>query len=428
MRDYYCTSVSKAGYAWHPAEFLFQSGVLAEHFDVQIIDAIAQELNPHEAARLIREPVDLLVGLVGAACPDEDLDFIRKIPARLKVVSGEVVLPQPAKWLANHKGIDAAMSDFSIARLLDLAEGAEEAPGLAIRSKRGISTPTSVNTSFIDIPTPCHELFNMRAYRMPLQKHRPYAELLTDFGCPHRCSFCNSGSLPYRRRRADGIDRELDLIQRLGLRQIFLKDMSFGAHSEHAVMIADLLAARDFDWHCYARIDNLTDVLIERMARAGCRLVQIGVEHVNEKILRRAGKRYTPGRIRDVFQAIRRAGMDAGAHLVLGLPGETPETLKELERFIDTFDDAIYLSINLYAPRMGSPLAGIGEVGDGPHDSTNGSDFGALPKAVLVRARNAMYRGFYLRPARIMRLARKMHPDDMTRSLTGFLKRVMLKR
>ncbi len=420
MRDYYCTSLSKAGYAWHPAEFLFQSGHVAKRFDLQIIDAVAEKLSPYECARRVREPVDLLFGLVGAACPEEDLGFMENIPARVKVVCGENVLPDPVKWLEKHPGIDAAMSDFATADLLALAGGARKAPGMAIRHGDGISAPAPVKASIIDIPRPRHELFNMRAYRMPLQKSLPFAELLTDFGCPHGCTFCNSGTLAYRRRRAEDIAKELDFIKTVGIRQIFLKDMSFGAHAKHARMLLDLLSARGFDWHCYARVDDLHESLIQAMGQSGCHLAQIGAEHVSENILRATGKRYGRARIYEVFRNIRRAGMDGGAHFILGLPGETQETLRDLADFIASFDDAIYISINLYAPRMGSPMAGAAGYVESPHDSTRGSEFGALPRQDLIRARNAMYRGFYMRPGRLARLARKMKPADAARSLGAF--------
>ncbi|MCB1155687.1 hypothetical protein KDL45_18650, partial [bacterium] len=57
--------------------------------------------------------------------------------------------------------------------------------------------------------------------------------------------------------------------------------------------------------------------------------------------------------------------------------------------------------------------------GETPHDSTSGSEHGALPRAQLERARAAMYRAFYTRPSRVVRLISRMRPGDMWGGVRG---------
>jgi len=421
MRDYYCTSAVKAGYAWHPAEFLFQSGFLADDFDVEILDAPALGLPWRKAlSRATRRPVALLFGLVGASFPDRDMAFLRKIPARWKAVSGEVVLPDPSQWLEKYEDFDAAVSDFSADGLSALCEGRKESAGVALRRPGGVVPPLPNRKRVFRIPRPRHELFSWGAYRMPLQKRRPFASLLTDFGCPHDCAFCNSGSLFYRRRAADNVDEELFALRRMGFGELFCKDMSFGAHKAHARTVLDLLSGYSFSWHAYGRIEDLEPDLLARMAACGCHLVQVGAEHVDPGILKSAGKGHDAEAILRFLDDAGRVGIDVGLHLILGLPGETRETLSELERFCAGDVPAAYISVNLYAPRRGSPLERRQGGGDEPHDSTRGSDSGALPREDLIRARRRIYRRFYSRPERIRALAGRMRPSEILPALKLF--------
>lgn len=420
MRDYYCTSVAKAGYAWHPAEFLFQSGVLAERFDVTIVDAIASNLTAEQTrARVGDRPIDLALGLVGATDPEADLAFLRSLGAKTLAVSGEVVRPDGVELLRRYEFVDGAMVDFSTGGLLDLIDGAEDAPGVAIRRGGEIVAPRPETSREFRVPTPRHDLFAMADYRMPLQKHRPFASLLTDYGCPYDCSFCNTGTLRYRRRPMEDVEAELAAIRRLGVRELFLKNMSFGAHKAHSADVLDLLARHDFTWHTYARIEDLSAEMLAGMAAAGCHLVQIGIEHVAPEILSAAGKRYGEDDIRRVLADAKRVGVDVGFHLVLGLPGETRETLARLRRFLTGADGAVYISVNLYAPRIGSRLEQAQGGGETPHDSTSGSEHGALPRTQLEQARASMYRAFYTRPTRVARLVSRMRPADMWGGVRG---------
>ncbi|MBZ0270396.1 radical SAM protein [bacterium] len=423
MRDYYCTSVAKAGYAWHPGEFLFQSAILAPHFRVEILDATAEGFTADAARRrAAREPVDLLFGLVGAADPRGDLEFLHSIPARKRVVSGEVVQPDPAAWLETHRDIDGAVGNFTGDGLLALFDGNAEARGVAVRRGGKVRPALPVEGREFSMARPRHELFRRDAYRMPLQRERWFASLLTDYGCPHRCAFCNTGHLGYRRRDADGIADELDALGEMGFREIYVKDMSFGAHRTHARAVLSLLSGRGFFWRTWGRVEDLTAELLRDMKDAGCRLVQIGVEHADEEILARAGKPYTNSDVKRVLADARAAGLDVGAHFVLGLPGETAASLTALEDFVARLP-AAYISVNLYAPRLGAPLAQSLGGGDTPHDTTRGSDAGAMPREELRRARNRIYARFYGRPNRWPRLAARVRPHEVRGAVSALWSR-----
>jgi len=94
----------------------------------------------------------------------------------------------------------------------------------------------------------------MRRYRMPWQMHRPFATVMTDFGCPFGCSFCNSRSFGYALRDIDDIMAELEHIHKMGVKQLFIKDMSFASSKPHAKRLLEKndRSAVDFKWNCIA--------------------------------------------------------------------------------------------------------------------------------------------------------------------------------
>jgi radical SAM superfamily enzyme YgiQ (UPF0313 family) len=257
-----------------------------------------------------------------------------------------------------------------------------------------------------EIPIPAHEKFTGR-YSMPFSRHKRFASLLTDHGCPHRCAFCNSWVLGYKHRPAANLAPELSHIARMGIRQLFVKDMSFGAHQKHADEVLGLLSKHDFDWHCYARVDDLTPDMLSRMKKTGCYLVQLGIEHVDPELLAKQNKKTDPKRIGEVIQACRKVGIRAGAHFILGLPGETEQTLFALEEYLATFD-ADYVSINFAAPRFGSPLRKelVQQkrlMPDHHEVSQSPPAWSDIPAEVLWRARQRMIRRFYGRGSYLVR-------------------------
>jgi radical SAM superfamily enzyme YgiQ (UPF0313 family) len=163
-----------------------------------------------------------------------------------------------------------------------------------------------------------------------------------------------------RYRPAEDVVAEMrHLLRRYRVQRFYLFDDIFIIDRRQVLRLCDrfeeLQAELPFDWHCLARTDILHDGLFERMRRAGCRQVTFGVEHVSDRILTLIEKHTTKADNYRAILAAKRAGLRVRAQLIVGLPGETDETVAELGDFIrEGLADSI--GVHIFVPLPGSPV------------------------------------------------------------------------
>lgn len=365
LRDYYCSTVSKAGYYWPPIDLLVQSGILAERHPLTVVDAIAEDLPWGTALdRLVRSKPEVVFFLASALSWREDYAFAlearRRTGARL-ATSGEVSLGTPEAALAGMPEVEAALLDFTSSDLLAYLSG--ERAGLrqmAWRTGDAIAVRRERTAhAWFSYPIPRYDLFPMHRYSMPLQRHAPLATVLTNYGCPFACAYCNSGrlTLGFARRRLDNLLEELRSLHALGIRQVWLRDMTFGVDRDYTLELCAALEREGMDlaWNCYARADLLDARLLGAMRRAGCYLVMLGIESAQESLLRSFDKAVPIESIRETLGLCSREGMQVGGHFVLGLPGESEADVRRTVELALELDLA-FASFNAYLPRGGAPL------------------------------------------------------------------------
>ncbi|MFC2061701.1 B12-binding domain-containing radical SAM protein [Elusimicrobiota bacterium] len=383
LRDYYCSSISKAGYYWHPIDLLILSGYLHEKYEINVIDCIAESLNADDCYNRIKEIVpDVVIFLSSVLSYEEDIQFIKRIKElkNIKTIGcGEIFLQAPHKTLADNPHVDAVILDFTNKDILDFIE---------YSSRYDNILPFGKNYGeYFRIPLPRHEKFPLSRYRYPCSRSHPFASVLTNYGCPYKCHFCNSGNLGFKIREIDNVIGELKYIKELGISQIFIKDMTFGADREHALEFCKAIVKEgvEIQWNCYARIDTVDEELIRYMKEAGCYLIQFGIENIDDKLTEKYGKKIAISRVNEVFKMLRKQKILTGAHFLFGLPEEPAGSAKESMAFSRKIRPD-YVSYNIYSPRKGSSLAAQAPAGQ---------------NSQLRNCINKGYFRFYLRPGYI---------------------------
>ena len=442
LRDYYCSSISKAGYYWHPIDLLVLSASLsAEGLGVSVLDAIAEAKDEAASLRILEayDP-DVVIFLTGATSWPSEARFMRTVAARRPrriVGCGEVFLGDFPRLLREEPWLEAGIVDFTDQGIPAYLHGrGSPPPGVVTRSTKAAPPPRRPGRGRSGDATPPefaygvprYDLFPMKRYHYPWHRYHPFASVLTTYGCPSRCAFCNWGSLGFKVRRMDDIERELSFIGAMGLRQLFIKDMSFAADRRHAVEFCTLLQVLrfTFSWNCYARVDSVDEELLSMMKRAGCHLVQFGVETGDEALSRRMGKPVSEERIVRTFLRCRALGIRTGAHFIMGLPAETEASIqKGIDLACRLNPD--YVSFNIFMPRYGSPLMKRLErsraVRLEPHARLDPSEtlpqhrWADIPPEVLFAARSRAYRVFYLRPAYLVGQLARIRTAHEARSL-----------
>jgi radical SAM superfamily enzyme YgiQ (UPF0313 family) len=210
-----------------------------------------------------------------------------------------------------------------------------------------------------DLPLPRHDLLPLERYRAPLVGG-PYAFVVTSRGCPGGCRFCikhvSYGSV-VRFRSPENVLEEIEQLVALGVRNIHMYADLFTVNREHVMGICDGILARNLDvrWTCNSRVDFVDKEMLRSMARAGCWMIAWGIESGDERMLHRMRKGTTLEQIRRALRWSKDAGIMNWGYFIIGLPGETEESIR---RTIDVSKE-LPLDIALFhiaAPHPGTPF------------------------------------------------------------------------
>lgn len=401
LRDYYCSSRPKVPYRWQPVDLLALSARLGPRARVFLVDAQAKGLSAARARALVRaQKPDQIFALVSRLTCEEDLAFLKSVatPSVRISIGGEAAL-WPAFPFDRHPFIHGAILDFSAPEAAEYLLGAK--PDGRIRTARHAPDPPPLNGRF-SLGIPAHESLPQRGYRLPGWRGA-FASVLTDFGCPFSCSFCNSGAgcLGYKERCLSDLERELDHLHRQGAAKIYLRDMTFAANPGRAPELCDLFARYRFELRGYLRPDRVDAELARRLARAGMTLAQLGVEAAGPDERAALGKSISNPHLHRTVSLLREHGIHTGLHFMVGVADQPIAAANACARLAAELD-AAYCSINVYEPRHGVPAL--------PRPSR------AMVHAHRLAALTAMA-GFHLRP-RFLWTSRKTRAYRVQRSAT----------
>jgi len=184
------------------------------------------------------------------------------------------------------------------------------------------------------LPTPARHLLPLgryRALRMPIS-------MTTSRGCPFKCIFCVGRKMVgprVRYRNPEKVVDELEYLSTLNFHQINIADDLFTANKKHCLAVCEEIIKRKLQvkWASFARVDTVSLEVLARMKDAGCCAVSFGVESANADILKRIKKGITIEQVITAISMCKEVGITPQASFILGLPGETPETLKETTAF-----------------------------------------------------------------------------------------------
>lgn len=320
--------------------------------EVTIIDARTLRLSmPETAAILKKYKPDLLCAMMTTYMFPETLSWLNYLRAELhgagikaKVLVGGYNLRVYPEESISHPGIDFGCVEhayYTVPALLAALEAGREdlsaVPGLAWkRGGRAVVNPHPQKIVFDDFPSPARDLLPNDLYAEFTTRRRNFTVMVTSLGCPYQCSFCEAGGCAYNPRSPLTVVEEMaECHDKYGVREIDIFDYEFTADRARVLEICRLMKERklDIDWACRSRIDTADAGLLGEMYSAGCRRVYWGIEHGSPKVLKELNKGITPEQIKETIGASRRAGLENLGFFLVGVPGETRETVRQTVEF-----------------------------------------------------------------------------------------------
>jgi radical SAM superfamily enzyme YgiQ (UPF0313 family) len=262
-------------------------------------------------------------------------------------------------------------------------------------------------------------------------KH-PYVSIYTGRGCRSKCTFClwpqTVGGHRYRVRSPENVVDEVRWIQENmpEVKEIFFDDDTFTDFRPRAEEIARGLGKLGVTWSCNAKA-NVPYQTLKIMKDNGLRLLLVGYESGNDQILHNIRKGLRTDIARRFTEDCRKLGITIHGTFILGLPGETRETIRETIQYaVDINPHTIQVS--LAAPYPGTELYNQAVANGWLTDTQNASlvnkqgvqlsplSYPNLGAEEIYAAVETFYRRFYFRPRKIVELtAEMMRSWEMTK-------------
>ena len=210
-----------------------------------------------------------------------------------------------------------------------------------------------------DLPLPLHERLPLDKQRMPMIKG-PFTFIVSSRGCPAGCKYCIkhvSYQNSVRLRSPQNILAELQRLSELGIHNVHMYADLFTVNREQVVELCRLIIESGLKvrWTCNSRVDYVDEEMLSLMGKAGCWYISWGIESANEQILKRARKGYRKEQAFKALKWSKAAGINNWGYFIIGLPGETEETIQETIAYAKELPLDIAL-FHIAAPYPGTPF------------------------------------------------------------------------
>ena len=185
-----------------------------------------------------------------------------------------------------------------------------------------------------------------------------FSYVLASRGCPYNCFFCGSRTLwgrQVRLRSPQNVLNEISYLRRMGVKHVHFDDDSFGIHSEWLRNLCALLINSDLSvtWSCEMHVNSIAGDLLDLMKRAGCNMIQLGIESGNDDILHKLRKGCTVQQALSACHMITSRRIRLETFFMIGFPWETAQTIKDTQRVMgESKSDAI--SYSIFTPYPGT--------------------------------------------------------------------------
>lgn len=222
-------------------------------------------------------------------------------------------------------------------------EGWTAIPGTVHRDGEGaprrVPRPPFPKGRLSRIPLPARHLFPP-GYTYPDARHARVAPIMTSRGCPGRCTYCNAHDLYDGRchfRDARSVADEIEALVRDGFEEIHVWDDNFTTWKRRVFEIRDELARRGVRVPIALpggiRADCADREVLQALRDMGVYGVAVGVESGDQGVLDQARKGITLDQVRQAFRWAKELGLETWAFFMLGLLGDTPESIRRTIEF-----------------------------------------------------------------------------------------------
>lgn len=304
------------------------------------------------------EPCDIL----GVSIVTPNAEFGGQLaalwPAKVKVAGGPHVTyivegPHPQfKQKKYFEGFDFLMTgecEESFVQFCDAWDSSSDLtkiPGVAWFNPFGMMhNPSPPLPDVTKMPIPAYDLWSNYSKgglqvasingRSVDTSERTIGSLWTARGCPYGCSFCADARTKLREETFDQIEAEVKALAEQGVTSLRIWDDVLTIKAKRCRELAALFHNYGMLWRGWSRVNLMDPQLFKDLAKLGCTEMGFGVEHGSRRMLKAMNKGTTPEANTKGVHICQEAGITARAYLLIGFPGETWESIHEMQAWLD---------------------------------------------------------------------------------------------
>jgi hopanoid biosynthesis associated radical SAM protein HpnJ len=412
---------------WYPVWLAYPAGMLE---GARLLDAPSHHVSAEETINIARDYEFLVLFTSTPGFPGDIrlVKKIREVNPQIKIAFvGPHVSVLPERSLKDCPEIDFVVrKEFDYA-VCEFAQGKplEEILGISyLKNGSVVHTPDRPEIQDLDSLPHVTEIYrrdlDVTKYNVPFLLY-PYVSLYTTRGCPAQCTFClwpqTLSGHPWRKRSTDDVAREMAKAKEFwpDVREFFFDDDTFNIQKVRTVELCAKLKPLNLTWSCTSRVTTDYETL-KAMKEAGCRLLIVGYESGDPQILKNIKKGATVERARQFTKDCHKLGLVVHGDFILGLPGETHDTIRNTVAFAKELDvETIQVSVAHaypgtelydYAVKNGFMVGDNKMVDEGGHQLAH-IQYPGLPADDILEAVHRFYDEYYFRPKAVFRILRK---------------------
>ena len=413
---------------WYPVWLAYPAGMLEGS---RLLDAPPHKVTPEQTVAIARD-FDFVVLFTSTLGFQNDLRVTRLMkeakPGLKVAFVGPTVQVQPEASLKASDDIDFIVRGEFDHAVVEFAEGKPlgQIAGISYRQNGEVvhnPAPPALETEALDrlpfVTSVYKRDLVIENYTVPFLLH-PFVALYTARGCPALCTFClwpqTMSGHPWRVRSADNVAEEMRQATRLfpQAKEFFFDDDTFNIRKDRVVEVSKKLQPLGIRWSCTARVHSDYETL-KAMADAGARLLIVGFESGDPQILKNIKKGATVEMARQFVKNCKKLGIVIHGDYIIGLPGETKETIERTIDFARELDtETIQVSIAHAFPgtELYTQMAKSGYLAERPMSDALGHqlphiEYPGLSREEMMAAVNRFYDSYYFRPRVAWRIVRK---------------------
>lgn len=341
--------------AYFPLGLGYVANVLqADGHQVRVLDINAHRWLPQEVEERIHSSIFDLVGISGLITEYRQIEWLSKLLKEhhrcCPIVLGGGLASSMPEIVLDRAGIDVAVigeGEDTIRELVAAFERNGElgrVEGIAFKQngKTVITNPRPPIFNLDTLPFPAYNLFSPELYahgeKLAFDFPARSLNIITSRGCPYRCVYCEHSIFGYafRQRSAANVIAEMRFLKReFDIDGIVFSDDTFILNKKWVHEFCETLIQErpPIPWVCNGRVNLIDRELVLKMREAGCQAIFFGIESGSQRILDAMQKKVTVKQAEQAVEICRKAGLQVGAYFMIGMMGETPETVKETVNF-----------------------------------------------------------------------------------------------